>query len=158
MSKLFQASQFQPTRWNTAEDKARFANWLATFISNGCLVDKFPQWAYGKLTHTFGFIAHYNRAGFAGTFFANGQTRLRFVKAMLAYPYAGSNPDCTFGDVELAIVDWMRANHVLERYQQSAELEIEASERFMLATLTKKYADRPVSPDPRVRGDQLALL
>ena len=158
MPKLFQASDFQPTRWNSAEDKARFANWLAQFISNGCLADKFLQWAYEKLTHTFGFIAHYNRAGFADTYFDSAQTRLRFVTNLLSYPYAGANPDCTYGDVELAIRDWMQRCHIVERYRRAAEFEQKMSERTLLAALAQKYADRPVSPEWEPQPAQLSLL
>ena len=158
MSKLFQASEFQPTRWNTAEDKARFANWLVGFIINGCPADKLPQWAYEKLTHTFGFIAHYNRAGFADTYFDSAQTRLRFVTNLLNYPYAGANPDCTYGDVELAIRDWMQRYHIGERYRRAAEFEQEMSERTLLAALAQKYADRPLSPGLQPQPAQLSLL
>ena len=158
MSKLFQASEFQPTRWNTADDKARFANWLAGFISNGCPAEKLPQWAYEKLINTFGFIAHYNWAGFADTYFDSAQTRLRFVTNLLTYPYAGVNPDCTYGDVELAIRDWMQRFHIVARYRRAAECEQEMSERATLAALAQKYADRPLSPGLQPQPAQLSLM
>lgn len=158
MSQLFQASQFRPTKWATAEDKARFANWLAKFIDDDCPAGKFPEWAYDRLNKTFGFIAHYNRGGFASTYFRSAQTRLRFVTNLLTYPFAGSNPDCTYGDVELAIRAWMDSHHILERYQRAAELEQEISERAMLAALTQKYVDRPLSPELHPQPAQLSLL
>jgi hypothetical protein len=88
MPDQFVDNNFQPTGWHTAQDKARFTNWLVQFITSGYPADKFPQWAYERLIQTFCFIAHYNRTGLADTYFRDAQTRLRFVSAMLAYPWA----------------------------------------------------------------------
>ena len=151
MPKRFTADAFQPTRWQSAQDKAKFANWLVRFVESGCPAGQFPQWAYARLIQTFGFIAHYNRTGFAGTYFQNAQTRLDFVDQMATCWWANS-------DVEQAVQAWLRQNQVVERYRRAADLEREARERAVLAALQEKYAGRPPSPELMPQPAQLSML
>lgn len=154
----FTESDFRPTPWSSAKDKARFANWLVKFIDGRCPENKFPQWAYENLSNTFGFIAHYNRLGFCDTYFQNAQTRSQFIDNMASYPWAGVNPEHTYGDVEIAVIKWIKQANILARYSQEAALEREGRERALLAALQKKYAGIEPSPQLQPQPPQLNLF
>ena len=55
----FSPSQFIPTRWSTAEEKARFGNALLHFVDSGFARNLFTDRLYGRLSNCFGHIAHY---------------------------------------------------------------------------------------------------
>ena len=56
---FFEPHQFIATQWNSAEDKAKFANALMTFIANEFPRRSFTKSLYQRLSNTFGHIAHY---------------------------------------------------------------------------------------------------
>ena len=56
----FVAADFVPTQWDTAEQKAKFANALLTFVAQDFPRSKFHESFYRRLSNTFGHIAHYN--------------------------------------------------------------------------------------------------
>ena len=51
MKTAFSASQFVATKWDTAEDKARFANQFLNFVESGFAESKFPKWFYYLWIH-----------------------------------------------------------------------------------------------------------
>jgi hypothetical protein len=53
------SSEFTPTKWNTAEDKADFANKLLNFMLTGFLAGRFTEKLYSRLSMCFGHISHY---------------------------------------------------------------------------------------------------
>ena len=55
----FVAADFVSTKWDTAEQKAKFANALLTFIVQGFPRSKFHESFYRRLSNTFGHIAKY---------------------------------------------------------------------------------------------------
>jgi hypothetical protein len=55
----FSPSQFIPTKWSTAEEKARFGNALLHFIESGFTRNLFTDRLYSRLSNCFGHIAHY---------------------------------------------------------------------------------------------------
>jgi hypothetical protein len=55
----FSLSQFIPTEWSTAEEKARFGNALLHFIDSGFTRNLFTDRLYSRLSNCFGHIAHY---------------------------------------------------------------------------------------------------
>ncbi len=65
----FDPSQFTPTKWQTVEDKAAFANRFVRFVQSDFALKHFTEKFYRRLSNTFGHIAHYNRGGFSETFF-----------------------------------------------------------------------------------------
>jgi hypothetical protein len=64
----FVAADFVPTQWDTAEQKAKFANALLTFVTQDFPRSKFHESFYRRLSNTFGHIACYNCDGFTGAF------------------------------------------------------------------------------------------
>ena len=65
----FDPSQFTPTQWETAKNKAAFANRFARFVQSDFAAKHFTEKFYRRLSSTFSHIAHYNRGGFWGNLF-----------------------------------------------------------------------------------------
>jgi hypothetical protein len=59
MYTFFTASDFLPTKWSTADEKADFGNSLLHFILTGFLAGRFTEKLYTRLSMCFGHIAHY---------------------------------------------------------------------------------------------------
>ena len=138
MNKLFTASQFTPTQWDTSEDKARFANHFARFVAKGCPWSLFHKWFYNRLSNCFGHIAHYNRAGFYETWFAEPKDRAAFLYRVLSCETYGS-PEYTYSDVENVLRVWVSgAPHYAGFVNEARRLE-ETSELAELARLKDKY-------------------
>lgn len=135
----FTSSQFTPTQWDTAQDKAAFAKQFVRFVQSGFAGKYFTDKFYRRLSNTFGNIAHYNRDGFWDTFFSTTADKVRFLEQTLQHPCYG-DPAWTYSDVERALQAWLQADGTLERYRQRLAEETEAAERAQLARLQRKYA------------------
>ncbi|MBM3273047.1 hypothetical protein FJY94_07380 [Candidatus Kaiserbacteria bacterium] len=135
---MFEASQFTPTKWDSAEDKARFANQFAKFVSGSFRREDFPKWFYNSLHLTFGHIAHYDQYGFFATFFECQAGKVQFLAQCLEYPAYG-DPDHTYCDVEKALKIWLRDGRYLERAKADLASQVEVAERVQLARLKDKY-------------------
>ncbi len=61
---------FTPTKWDTAQDKSRFAKQFVRFVKSDFSERLFSQAFYKRLSLSFGHIAHFNRHGFYQTFFS----------------------------------------------------------------------------------------
>jgi hypothetical protein len=55
----FTADEFTPTKWDSAEAKADFANKLCQFIASDFKESLFTKVLYNRLNMTYGHIAHY---------------------------------------------------------------------------------------------------
>jgi hypothetical protein len=135
----FDPSQFTPTQWSTAEEKASFAKQFVRFVESDFAAKHFTDRFYRRLSNTFGHIANYNRGGFWATFFTTTADKVQFLEQTLQHPCYG-DPVWTFSDIERALQAWLRADGTLERYQQRLAEETEAAERAELSRLQKKYA------------------
>ncbi len=113
-TKDFTADQFTPTRWDDAEEKARFARRFIRFVESDFAERQFPHTFYRRLALTFGHIAHYNRHGFYGEFFTATEGKVRFLRMTLAHPCWG-DPAFTYSDVERSLQSWLRGKG--ERWQ-----------------------------------------
>jgi hypothetical protein len=141
-NKRFQAESFTPTKWSTAEEKSKFANRLLAFIAADCPESKFTKAFYNRLSQCFGFVAHYDRAGFLAEFFACTADKLRFVRCLTECPCYGS-PEFTFSDVERAISVEIRSMNYVDAYEAKLARETETRERQQLAALQAKYLGSP---------------
>lgn len=103
----FNADQFTPTKFDSAADKAKFANQFVRFVELGYRWEDFPKWFYIQLSMTFGHIAHYDQGGFYGTFFTSENGRANFRQETLHYPCYGQ-PEWTYCDVEQALQKWLK--------------------------------------------------
>lgn len=139
MKTPFKVEQFTPTQWDTAEQKAKFANHFVRFVESGFKKSLFFDWFYKRLSMTFGFIAHYNREGFYDTWFLTFNSQLEFLKH-IRNTNNGLYGDVafTYSDVERAITEWFGARLITE-YEQKVAQRSEAIERKELARLKVKY-------------------
>jgi hypothetical protein len=99
----FVAADFVPTHWESAEQKAKFANALLTFVTQGFPRTKFRESFYRRLSNTFWHIANYDLAGFYGRFFLTAADKLEFLEQCVTWPCHG-DPTYTYSDVERAVV------------------------------------------------------
>lgn len=82
----FSPSQFIPTKWSTAEEKARFGNALLHLIDSGFARNLFTDRLYSRLSNCFGHIAHYNSTGFYEEWFLSQTAQVRFLEHTLRFP------------------------------------------------------------------------
>ena len=134
----FTPSQFTPTQWNTAEDKAAFAKQFVRFVQSDFAAKHFTDKFYRRLSNTFGQIAHYNRGGFWAEFFTTTADKVRFLEQTFQWPCYG-DPAWTYSDVERALQAWLQEDGTLGRYCKRLVEETEAAERAQLARLQVKY-------------------
>ena len=134
----FDPSQFTPTQWETAKDKAAFANRFVQFVQSNFAAKHFTEKFYRRLSNTFGNIAHFNRGGFWETFFTTTADKVRFLELTVQYPCYG-DPAWTYSDVERALREWLQVDGTLDRYRQRLAEETEAGEHAQLARLQAKY-------------------
>ena len=141
----FTTAEFTPTQWDSAEDKARFANALMKFIAHEFPRQSFTKSLYQRLSNTFGHIAHHNLDGFYAVFFERDADKVVFLQQTLSWPYFG-DPTFTFSDVERAVKRRLRAAKVIDIFRL---LEADATRRRELATLARplqRYERGPRHP------------
>lgn len=113
----FTADQFTPTQWESAADKARFANHFAKFAARGFRRADFPKWFYKRLSRCFGHIAHYDLNGFYQHWFAGPEAHLQFIEHTLDSGGYG-DPKYTYSDVERVLKQWLRDSGLPELVEQ----------------------------------------
>ena len=155
----FVAADFVPTQWDTAEQKAKFANALLTFVAHDFPRSKFHEGFYRRLSNTFGHIAHYNRDGFYQRFFLTAEDKYAFLEQCVTWPCYG-DPTYTFCDVERAVQPRLRAANVIEVFRMREADATRRRELDMLARLQAKYgANRePPSSSPQTLPRQADLF
>jgi hypothetical protein len=153
----FCAAQFTATHWDSAQDKAKWANAMALWAKRGFPRNGWRKGLYGPLTHMYGHIAHFNQDGFYEVWFADIHCRLRWLQyAARGGAFAGGagDPAYTWSDVEQALRVWIRNSGLIAHYQQICSQDIEAKERAQLAYLQRKYPDN--SQTDGASGDTIA--
>jgi hypothetical protein len=148
----FLPSDFIPTKFSTAADKAEFGNAFLHFIDSEWKQTLFTERFYNRLSNTFGHIAHYDRPTFYSTWFSCDADQLRFLEHALRWPCWG-DPAFTFCDVERALQCEIRKRDYLRRYELKAAESLRSAEMAILERLEAKYrpaptqhAEAPVGP------------
>lgn len=145
----FTTADFVPTKWDSAETKADFANKLCQFIAADFKESLFTKTFYNRLHLTFGHIACYNREGFFGTFFRDLGGKVEFLEQTLQWRCFG-DPTFTYCDVERAIQTRLRQCDLLTAYRALRAAEIERRERETLQRLSAKYRSTEAQAKPPV--------
>jgi len=146
----FLPSEFVPTKFSTAQDKADFGNTFLHFIESEWVRTAFTKSFYNRLSMCFSHIAHYDAAGFYETWFTSDADRLRFLRHTLVWPCWG-DPEFTFCDVERAIQQEIRKRNYLARYELRVAEAVRSLEMEMLRRLEMKYrtvANYPSEDEP----------
>ena len=147
MNPAFTAAEFTATQWDSADDKAKFANALMKFIANEFPRPNFTKSLYRRLSNTFGHIANYNIDGFYGVFFERDADKVAFLEQTLSWPHFG-DPTFTFSDVERAVKRRLRAANVIDIFRMREANATRRRELATLARLQEKYGARTPAPDP----------
>jgi hypothetical protein len=134
----FHPSEFVPTKFSTAQDKADFGNAFLHFIESEWARTAFSKSFYNRLSMCFSHIAHYDAAGFYETWFTSDSDRLKFLRHTLAWPCWG-DPEFTFCDVERAIQQEIRKRNYLARYELRTAEAVRSGEMETLKRLEEKY-------------------
>jgi hypothetical protein len=134
----FLPTEFTPTKFSTASDKAEFGNHFLRFIESECAQALFTKDFYRRLSICFGYIAHVDRPTFYETWFTCDHDRLRFLEKALKWPCWG-DPEYTFSDVERAIQQEVRKRNYLARCQLRVAEAERASDMETLRRLKAKY-------------------
>jgi hypothetical protein len=149
MHTFFNASDFVPTKWSTAEEKAAFGNNLLHFMMTGFLAGRFAEKLYTRLSMCFGHIAHYDRHGFAETWFDSPESIAAFVNHLMQWPCHG-DPGYTFSDVEQAVQREVAKLNLVGSVNEAASASIQARELALLHALESKYRRDVVIPMPQL--------
>jgi hypothetical protein len=134
----FFPSEFVPTKFSSAADKADFGNALLHFLDADCAQELFTKKLYQSLSKTFGHIVHYDRPGFYDTWFTRARHRAAFVEKTLHWSCHG-HPEFTFSDVEYAIQKLMRQRNYLALFELKAAEALRTAELRDLERLEAKY-------------------
>lgn len=109
MPRKFDASVLTATKWNTVEDKIKFANQFVKFVESDYSPTQFPKWFYTCLSMCFGMIAHYNWGTFFDYYFDDEQGETEFREQVINYPCYG-DPAYTYSDIEQQIQKWYQSH------------------------------------------------
>ena len=107
MKKLFHARHFQPTTWDTAEEKAEFANLFVRFVESDFNRQFFTGKFYQRVVCVFGFHAFPNSQNFWKHYFDDEHGRRRFILTCIEHRHAGEAAT-TYADVHVRLQDWLR--------------------------------------------------
>lgn len=139
----FQREFFTSTKGATAEEKAKIANKLTSFILGGFQQAAFTKAMYQHLSNMFGHIAHYNLHGFYEVWFTDVKACRNWAEHITDNWLSGiGDPQFTWSDVERTLRQWMIENQIAEQLDQLYMLEVEEKELALLYTLQQKYAPR----------------
>ena len=139
----FRAEDFTPTKWATAEEKAKVANKLTRFILGGFQQVSFTKMIYKRLSNMFGHTAHYDIHGFYNTWFADIRSCHNWVEHITSSWLSGlGDPKFTWSDAEKALVQWLKDNHIAEQLDGLYQLDVEQKELAALHVLHQKYASQ----------------
>ena len=165
MHMFFTASDFVSTKWSTAEEKAAFGNGLLHFMLTGFLAGRFTEKLYTRLSMCFGYIACFDRNGFAETWFDSPESIAAFVNHLMRWPCHG-DPGYTFSDVEQAVQREVAKFNLVATVNEAAASSIQARELALLDALESKYRRDTVIPmpnpaipaEPHEPAEQLPLI
>jgi hypothetical protein len=153
----FVAADFVPTQWDAAEQKAKFANALLTFVAQDFPRSKFHESFYRRLSNMFGHIAHYDSVGFCGRFFLTAADKLEFLEQCVTWPCHG-DPTYTYSDVERAVGARLRSAKIVTLMRSQVSAARRQADLALLAELKARYEPIPHAPTPGVPDGSLLLF
>jgi len=107
--------EFKDVKFLTADEKRKILKDWERFLSGGCLWKDFTERLYHHLIQHCEFIAHYDRGGFYGTYFAEGENQVQFLSQfdnrgpLESIEYGGTSwingPDGDYKDINTAMIE-----------------------------------------------------
>ena len=151
----FQMQDFTPTKWATAEEKAKITNKMTRFILGGFQQGSFTTAIYKQLCTMFGHIAHYNILGFYEEWFSNIKACRDWAEHITGSWLSGvGDPKFTWSDVEKALIQWVKDNQIAEQLVELHRLDVEQKELALLHALQRKHAPNEALP----QVDEVTLI
>lgn len=136
---MFTSAQFTSTEFYSASEKARFANFVALFVTAGYPRKLFTRWFYKLLSgNAFGMIAEFDIDIFYRTHFSTTARKVDFIEQCVSWQFYGQ-VEFTFADVEKSLQSWLTKTRVLEKLRCQLADELGACDRADHATLHAKY-------------------
>ena len=106
---FFTPAKYTATKWNTREDKQKFALKLVRFVESGYNPNLFHKELYTRLSMCFGHIPHFNKYGFYEEWFSTPERQADWVNYVCERPVYG-DPGWTYSDVERDIRAYARTH------------------------------------------------
>ena len=131
-------TNYTATKWDTAEDKAKFVAHFMKFVEKGFPQHLFTKKFYQRLSNTFGHIAHYNQMGFWDVFFSNKSSKVNFLQQTMRHPCYG-DPAWTYSDAEREIQKLLRGKNILTKLMQDEMQELHDQEFAEYQRLKQKF-------------------
>ncbi|MEN3177704.1 hypothetical protein ABDK75_17220 [Gluconobacter sp. OJA] len=133
-----EAEGLTATQWSSPQDKAKLANAILAFVAKGLPEEGFSKALYQRVSQMWGFIACFNRNGFAGRYFSSTQGRLAFLDQIIARGGIG-DPAWTWSDVESRIAALLVEHQVLDLYRAELRQETLRGEQALLRRLLDRH-------------------
>ena len=127
------AADFTAMTFIPAETKAWLAVHFLRFASSDFPKHHFTDRFHRQVMHTFGFVAHYDRAGFWSEYFTTTAGKIEFIGQVVHHPCHGDAAR-SFSDVGREIGRRLRHADLLGFYHDRARLEREAAGRHSAAS------------------------
>ena len=132
---------FTATKWDTAEDKAKFLKKLQAFVIQGFQKRQFTLALYRHLINMFGHIAHYNLDGFWDHWFTDVGRQAEWLMHAKQYSAYG-DPAWTWSDVERAFREWLHQPEqetLLKSLQETQASLVRAERKEIYLRLKKEF-------------------
>lgn len=149
----YYVARFTTTPYDNASVKhvffLQFTRWLAAGCDRAEFVKRptpkaSPPMYEALMQHLFGHIAEFTEHGFYGAWFSTPQQRARWVQYARNGGAFGLHDirrtDC-WGDVERAVLAWLRESGVGDELIVAGRTQTEIEERAQLAALKAKYPE-----------------
>ena len=115
-------------------DSAKVVGAFKRFVASGYKRSLFTRELYDALSHSFGFIAHYDRDGFYANRFETPKARRNTFETM-----ASPEQYCASRPLEAALHRFVEKEKLLEIAVRESDAATETAERAELARLKVKY-------------------
>lgn len=128
MRKLFYARHFQAMPWDTAEEKAEFANQFVRFVESDFSRQLFTGKFYQRVVCMFGFHAFPDSQNVWKHYFDDEAGWRRFILSCIEHRHAG-DAATTYADVHARLQDWLRERFpTLTTNDQSHETSVASAD------------------------------
>jgi hypothetical protein len=140
-----EAAHFAATKFDTAEEKAKFGNHLLRFIAEDHPRALWTKIFYNRLSMTFSNIAHYDSNGFWETWFTTTTDQIQFLQNIVRHPCWG-DPAFTYSDVEKVVRSRVKRSGIIAWKQRILADESKKKDVAELARLKAIYEPDTAPP------------
>jgi hypothetical protein len=140
-----EAADFTATKFNTAEEKAKFGNHLLRFIAEDYPRALWTKAFYNRLSMIFSNIAHHDSNGFWETWFTTTTDQIQFVQNIVRHSCWG-DPAFTYSDVEKVVRSRVKHSSIIAWKQRILAEERKKKDVAELTRLKSMYEPDTAPP------------